>query len=105
MVGLFRPFLWEADNIWQALVGFENLMILLAAGLALWACTRGKARSRPHFILLLGVIHYVMILAVLLSLAAPNFGEISRYKISFLPFFVYILLLALHPGNPEAVRE
>lgn len=107
VVGLFRPFLWEAGNALQAWVGFENLLLLSATGPALWTMWRGKARIGPHFIVLLGTLHYIVILAVLLSLAAPNYGEIARYKVSFLPFWVYILLLALPPGilKPEKKRE
>jgi hypothetical protein len=50
-------------------------------------------------LLVLAALHYIVILAVLLPLAAPNFGEISRYKVAYLPFFVYLVLAALRTGK------
>jgi len=96
-VGLFRPFPWEADGPLQAWVGLENGLLLVAAGLAVLSLRRG--RTRTHVLLLLATLHYIVILAVLLPLAAPNYGEISRYKVAFLPFFVYVVLAALLPGK------
>ena len=110
-VGLFRPFPWEADGPLQAWVGMENGLLLVAAGLAGLSLLRGRTRTGRHLVLLLATLHYIVILAVLLSLAAPNYGEISRYKVAFLPFFTYVVLAALLPGkagkglNTEARRE
>jgi hypothetical protein len=98
-VGLFRPFPWEADGPLQAWVGLENGLLLVAAGLAGLSRRRGRTRTGPHLVLLLATLHYIVILAVLLSLAAPNYGEISRYKVAFLPFFIYVVLAALLPGK------
>jgi hypothetical protein len=102
-VGLFRPFLWEAGGPLQAWVGIENLLLLVASILALWALRRRRTHSGPS-VLLLTVLHYIVILAVLLPLAAPNFGEISRYKVAFLPFFAYVVLAALLPGEGEGEK-
>ena len=103
-VGLFRPFLWEASGPLQAWVGVENLLLLVASILALWSLLRRRTHLRPSVLLLLTVLHYIVILAVLLPLAAPNFGEISRYKVAFLPFFVYVVLAALLPGKEEGEK-
>jgi hypothetical protein len=99
VVGLFRPFLWEAAGPLQAGVGLENGLLLAASVLALVALLRGRIRVGPPVLLLLTTLHYIVILAVLLPLAAPNFGEISRYKVAFLPFFGYVVLAALLPGK------
>jgi hypothetical protein len=98
VVGLFRPFLWEAAGPLQAGVGLENGLLLAAFAGALVALLRGRTRLGPP-VLLLATLHYIVILAVLLALAAPNFGEISRYKVAFLPFFGYVVLAALWPGK------
>jgi hypothetical protein len=66
---------------------------------------RRKLRIRTHFLLLLGTLHYVGVLAVVLSLAAPNFGEMSRYKVAYLPFFLFVILVALPPsGRGKPIR-
>jgi hypothetical protein len=99
--GLFRPFLWEAGGLLQAWVGVENVLLLVATILALWALMRRRTRLGPSVLLVLAALHYIVILAVLLPLAAPNFGEIARYKVAFLPFFVYVVLAAMLPGEAE----
>lgn len=38
------------------------------------------------------LVLYVVVLAILITLATPNLGTLIRYKVGFLPFFVYILL-------------
>ena len=105
VVGLFRPFLWEAAGPLQAGVGLENGLLLAGSAGALVALLRGRTRVGSSVILLLATLHYIVILAVLLPLAAPNFGEISRYKVAFLPFFGYVVLAALLPGKGERVRH
>jgi hypothetical protein len=105
VAGLFRPFPWEADNLFGVWVGIENFSLLLATGWAFLRLLRRKERIRTHFLLLLGTLHYVGLLAVVLSLAAPNFGEMSRYKVVYLPFFVFVILLALPPsGRGKPIR-
>ena len=89
--GLYRPFLWEAtDNFFQAWIGIENLFL---AALTIVAFKSIKqTRRSPHRILLLAIAVYVVILCVLLTLSTPNFGTLSRYRTSYLPFFVLLLL-------------
>jgi hypothetical protein len=104
VIGLFQPFLWEAGGPLQAWVGIENGLLLVASVLALVARLRERTRSGPPVVLLLATLHYIGLLAVLLPLAAPNYGEISRYKVAFLPFFAYLVLAALLPGKKEGEK-
>jgi hypothetical protein len=34
----------------------------------------------------------VLSFGIIIGLTTPNFGTLSRYRISFLPFFIYLLL-------------
>lgn len=88
--GLFRPLLWEVSSWIQFLQGIENtFLLLLLAG----ALLRVKSyKTSPHRPLLLGVIVYVVLLSVLITLSAPNFGTLSRFRTGYLPFFVFLLL-------------
>lgn len=88
--GLFRPFVWEATSWIQVLQGIENTFLLL---LFTGALVRVRSyRTSPHRPLLLGVIVYAVLLSVLITLSAPNFGTLSRFRTGYLPFFVFLIL-------------
>jgi hypothetical protein len=40
---------------------------------------------------LLPILIYCFVLCILLAISTPNFGTLSRYRIGFLPFFVFVL--------------
>jgi len=92
--GLFRPFLWEADNVWKAITAFENLFILV---LFLSSLTQGRNLVRSkHLWLVLSVIIYIIFLCIFLALSTPNLGSLARYKIGFIPFLIFLITY----GNP-----
>lgn len=92
--GLFRPLCWEASAIVQILPSLENTIVL---ALFLASCFRLKRYgSASHRVLLLGVMVYVVLLCILITFSAPNFGTLSRYRIGYSSFFVLIILC----GNP-----
>ncbi|HOX81543.1 MAG TPA: hypothetical protein PLS08_00835 [Chryseolinea sp.] len=92
--GLFRPFIWETNTVFQFLVAIENVFIvfLTIAVLFRWREWTGKY----HHLLFFSIVSYVGVLCIFLALSAPNFGTLARYKVGFLPFF--ILLISV--GNP-----
>lgn len=88
--GLFRPLLWETSAIIQVLPAVENTMVLF---LFMAACFRCKSYiSSPHRTLLLAATVYVVLLSVLLTFSAPNFGTLSRYRTGYISFFVLLIL-------------
>lgn len=90
--GLFRPFIWEARSLFQIFAGVETLAVLV---LFLNMLKRLKnIPVAPNLPLLLGVITYIMLLAVFLAMSTPNMGTLVRYRVGFYPFFVFLLLLA-----------
>jgi hypothetical protein len=89
--GLFRPFPWEAGNVFQALMATENIVLLLAMLTALPA-VRHIARS-PYRLLLLALIVYTGMLCVFITLSTPNFGTLCRYRVGYVPFFVFLVLI------------
>jgi hypothetical protein len=87
--GIFRPFPWEAHTMFQWVIAIENLILLLlfitsAKNITLLV----KSRQR---LLLCSILLYVGVLCVFLALSTPNFGTLSRYRISFLPFLVLLI--------------
>lgn len=90
LAGIFRPFIWESHNLVSVFACIENTAILM---LVITAAT-GVRRffSSRYKILSLAVIMYTFLLAIFLALSTPNFGTLSRYKIGFLPFFIFLIL-------------
>jgi hypothetical protein len=91
MSSFFRPFIWEAGTVFQLLASLETSMLLALFAMALF---RWK-RWWPHVNELhVAIIFYTMLLGILLALATPNFGSLSRYRIGFTPFLWLLLLRA-----------
>ena len=88
--GLFRPVIFEANSFFQFVIGVENLILL---GLSIFNL---KYLSRlwhsSERLLIFGVIMYIGLLVIFLTLSTPNFGTLSRYRVGFLPFMIFLLL-------------
>ncbi|MDN5212302.1 hypothetical protein QQ020_09590 [Fulvivirgaceae bacterium BMA12] len=89
--GLYRPGLWDASNVFQYWVGFENLILMILTIGALFRLFTNK--RFPHKILIFSMVTYILILASFMALSSPNFGTLVRYKIAFLPFFIYLITI------------
>ncbi len=98
IAGLFRPFFWEGHNFISYAAGVENFIFLLLALMALPAL-KGFFKSRDR-LLGLAIGSYSFLLAIFLALSTPNFGTLSRYKIGFLPFLVFLIVYK----NPFIVK-
>lgn len=90
---LFRPFIWEAGGSPTMIFsGLETSVILY---FALLVVIRGPIRffklifSDPF---LLFCILFTIILGFGVGLSTSNFGALVRYKIPYLPFFIFLLL-------------
>ena len=89
--GIFRPFPWEAHTMFQWLIAFENVVLLLLSVTSIGNIAR-LVKSR-HRLLLCSILLYVTVLCVFLALSTPNFGTLSRYRVSFLPFFFLLITI------------
>ena len=88
--GLFRPLFWEAQTMVQFVAGVENTFLLIVFAAALLRVK--KILSSPHRLLIASVLVFVVLLCVLITLSAPNFGTLSRYRAGYLAFFVFVML-------------
>ena len=89
--GLFRPLVGEVNTIFGWLVGIENTLLLLLSVDAVV----NSWKMRTNYINRLWItaaLTYIIILAGLLAFASPNFGSLMRYKVSYLPFLVFLSL-------------
>ncbi len=95
LAGLFMPLPFQGSGFLTIAPGLINLMVLLATMILIF---RGIyfPRGRLRF-LLYGLILYIITLATLLSYSTPNFGTLERYEVSYLPFYIFIILAGLWP--------
>ena len=88
--GISRPFVWEAHNVISFAAGLENLVLALLVLSSIPSVP--KIFKSPDRLLVLAMLTYIIILAIFLSLSTPNLGTLSRYKVGFLPFLVFLLI-------------
>ncbi len=88
--GLFRPLIFEASGLAQIIASIENaLLFVLFAG----ALVRARSyASSPHRLLILCSFAFIAISAVLITISAPNFGTLSRFRCGYISFFTFIIL-------------
>ncbi|HEV8513258.1 MAG TPA: hypothetical protein VGQ59_08265 [Cyclobacteriaceae bacterium] len=87
--GLFRPVIGEGQGLLGLAASLENLLLLTFFIGALMNFK--KAFTSSHQIILWATISYCMVLCIFLALSTPNFGTLSRYRVGFLPFFVFVI--------------
>lgn len=88
--GLFRPVVFEASGLAQTIASIENaLLFVLFAGALVR--TRSYASS-PHRLLILCACAFIAVSAVLITISAPNFGTLSRFRCGYISFFTFIIL-------------
>lgn len=85
--GLFRPFVWEATGATSMVAALENLFLVVLVVSSLF---RKKMTSANH-LLYYSVWVYVVLLCIFLALSTPNLGTLSRYRIGFVPFLVFVV--------------
>lgn len=88
--GLFRPLVWETSSLVQAAQGVENTVLLLVFVAALFKMSRYTAS--PHRLLMLALIVFVVGTCVFITMSAPNFGTLSRYRVGYISFFTFLIL-------------
>ncbi len=88
--GLFRPGVWEAHTLLQGLVAAENLLILTLTVLAIldWK----SVKNSPNRLLIIAALVYILVLCTFITISTPNFGTLSRYRIGYLPFYLFLVL-------------
>lgn len=86
---LFRPTIFEAGNVFQWLAAIENAMLILLGITAAISFLRKPVTANMLLIVATGL--YIVVLGGTLALSTPNFGTLVRYRIGFLPFFVFIV--------------
>ncbi|MFZ4058238.1 MAG: hypothetical protein ACOYKE_08850 [Ferruginibacter sp.] len=104
---LFRPFLWESNNLIAFLNAIESFMVLI---LTLFVMIKHGfikfftfAGTKP--ILMFGLV-FTLLFAPLVGFISFNFGTLIRYKLPMVPFYyTYILVLWASIKHKQAVSN
>ncbi|MDZ7607782.1 MAG: hypothetical protein U5K79_19840 [Cyclobacteriaceae bacterium] len=94
--GLFRPFLFEWRNIFQAIVALENFVVFVLLIVALWRTGLPKIAQNPWVIA--GII-MIFTMDIFIAFSIPNFGTLSRFKTAYWPFFVMLAICWFQSKN------
>ena len=88
--GLYRPLLFEANNIVMLLSGIETMVFLI---LTLYGVSR--FRKVVGFIgrneILVFALVFTIVFGFAIGLSTSNFGALVRFRIPFLPFFALLV--------------
>jgi hypothetical protein len=87
--GIFRPLIGEGQGWLGFIASIENFLLLLLF-LSKLMSLRKNISTRVS-VLFLAVGSYCVVLCVCLALSTPNLGTLSRYRVGFLPFLVFII--------------
>ncbi|QLH34142.1 MAG: hypothetical protein HWD62_18650 [Cyclobacteriaceae bacterium] len=84
---LFRPWLGEANGLTGFMAAIENFALTI---LFIGAFFR-KTWKTTDGLLVTAVVVYVLMECVLMAISSPNLGTLSRYRVGFLPLFVFAI--------------
>jgi hypothetical protein len=96
-LALFRPYLWEANNVVMLLSGLECMVILVfTIRVLLRARVLGAFPIIYKNHLLSFSIIFSLFFAFSVGISTSNFGSLVRYRIPVLPFFIASLYIIQH---------
>jgi hypothetical protein len=100
-IGIFAPLPHQISK-WQMLpIALENLFVLLLCFYVLFEVLKAKKQkiksifytSTKNENILICIFVFAIVMATFLGLSSPNFGALSRYRVGFMPFLIFGLLV------------
>ena len=92
---MFRPYIWETGSATMLISGIENIILLLLTAWVILTKPIRLIKSLRMDPFLLFCLLFTLVLGFGVGLSTSNFGALVRYKIPFLPFFVFLILTSL----------
>jgi len=80
--GFFGPFFWEFKNAAMFYIGIENALIFITSILFIYKVITKQVKWTYFGSI---ILFYIVSIAIILAFYSPNFGSLTRYKVSFLP--------------------
>lgn len=95
-VTLFRPYLWETENILMFLSSFESFFTLILTILVIVKGGIGRlSKMMKDYPIIIFMLVFSLIFSPIVGFISFNFGTLVRYKIPALPFFIPLLFILL----------
>lgn len=109
-VTLFRPYLWETENVLMFLSSFESFFILILAIIVIVKGGLGRlSKLAKDYPVIIFMLVFSLVFSPIVGFISFNFGTLVRYKIPALPFFLPLLFILLlsrkKTGEPETLLE
>lgn len=97
-VSLFRPYLWEVKNPLMLLSAIESTLLLL---ITLYLIFMGLKNGFGGFFdpRIIFSLTFSIVFAFAVGVSTYNFGTLSRYKISMLPFYAVSLCILYYSNR------
>jgi hypothetical protein len=91
---IYRPMIYEVNNIVMFLASIENLLILFLTFRVLWYIRfyRVFRYIKSHHLLVFS-FSFAILFAFFVGLSTSNFGALVRYKIPCMPFYIASLYI------------
>jgi hypothetical protein len=103
---LFRPYLWESNNIAMLISGIENLILLLAT---IYLIIKLRVFNLFRLILQHRMLFFTVTFSLFFSfsvgLTTSNFGSLVRYKIPAIPFYLASLFIIKYLYDKENLEN
>ena len=93
----FRPLPFEKPGLWYAVIGIENLLLLVLSGIGIYYGIRSFQQIRKRILVVFPIL-FMLFLGLMFGFAYANYGIIMRTKIMVAPF-LYVMIMevfALH---------
>ncbi len=94
---IYRPMIFEVNNVVMFLSSIENLLILILTFRVLWYIRFFKFFKyvKSHHLLVFS-FSFAILFAFFIGLSTSNFGALVRYKIPCIPFYIASLYIIRH---------
>lgn len=102
IAALFRPYIWESNNVGMLVSGLENLVLLIVSVyllLRLRIIHFFRLLLKSH--LLFFSVFFSLFFSFSIGLSTSNFGSLVRYKIPAIPFYVASLFIIYNSYKEE----
>ena len=102
VAGIFRPYLWESENVVMLISGLENTLILILTVISIFRTNLltflKKLLREP---ILFFALSFSVFFAFSVGITTSNFGALVRFKIAYLPFYLCALFILIKRKDEE----
>ena len=99
--GLFRPFIWESQNVVMLFSGSENLFVLFFFFYVFLKSPFSNIKNLFSKPIVLFSLIFAVFFSFSVAISTSNFGALVRLRIPEIPFFISALIILNFTGRKE----